>query len=429
MNHADTHQNTGVPQDSVPSDVRMVTALWPILLAAALGLVPFTVFSTFLVPIAEGANISTATMGSLRGLGGIAALLVGTAFAPLIDRIPKHWTAAGSLGLLGGSSVLGAAGHPLALAAFCLLIGAATAMLTPALIASAADHYATDAAAGRAATLVSATQSMTAMLAAPLVAAPAMLWGWQGDLLAVGVFAGVLAAVLLLRDPTRSVSSSQSSHKHGYWASLRSLTTVPGVVPFLFVAFLRTAAFMGYLAYLAAFYHERFDLSPGMFALVWTLSGTSFFIGNLVIGRAINQSGNTTRIGWVLITGLGIATAAMALCYLAPVLPLALICTSILGLSHAAVAACVVSLLVRRCGPLRGSALSINAAGMSLGVFIGAGVGGLSLGFGGYVATGFVFASLTLAGLVVALLGLRSGADPTEHGTSTGRSATATTQH
>ncbi|MDI5982750.1 MFS transporter, partial [Amycolatopsis magusensis] len=71
--------------------------------------------------------------GGLRGLGGLAALGVGAAVAPLLDRVPKQYTAGGGLVLLGLSAVLGAAGQFLALAAFCLLVGAATSVLNPAL--------------------------------------------------------------------------------------------------------------------------------------------------------------------------------------------------------------------------------------------------------------------------------------------------------
>ncbi|WP_245788819.1 MFS transporter [Amycolatopsis marina] len=391
---------------SVPGDLRMTAELWPVLLASAVGLVPFTVFSTFLVPIAEGAGTSVAAMGSLRGLGGLAALVVGTALAPLIDRLPREWTAAGGLILLGASSVLGAVGDIAALAAFCLLIGAATAVLNPALGAAAADHYGSGPAAGRAATLVTATQSLTAMLAAPVLAVPALLWGWEGDLLAVGAVS-VLLAVILLRGRHRGHAETGERSRLGYLASFRALAAVRGALALVLVAALRTAAFMGYLAYLAAFYDERFALEPGVFALVWTLSGAAFFVGNLLVGRLINAAGSGTRVERVLVIGLAVALAAMAGFYFAPALPVALALTAALGLSHATVAACVVSLLVRRCGVLRGSALSVNAAGMSLGVFAGAGLGGLGLGLGGYPGAAAVFAGLTLVALVAALTVLR----------------------
>lgn len=404
-----SRQESGIgdPEEPVPTDLRMSADLWPILLSSAVGLVPFTVFSTFLVPIASGAGVSAATMGSLRGLGGLAALAVGTALAPLIDRIPREWTAAGGLLLLGVSSVVGSMGDLAALAAFCLLIGAATAVLNPALGAAAADHYGSGHAAGRAATLVTATQSLTAMLAAPVLAVPALLWGWEGDLLAVGAIAVLLSVILLGRRRVRPATTDERP-RLGYLASFRALASVRGAVALVLVASLRTAAFMGYLAYLAAFYDQRFALTPEVFALVWTLSGTSFFVGNLLVGRTINTARSSSRVEWVLVIGLSVALAAMIGFYFAPALPVALALTAALGLSHAAVAACVVSLLVRRCGALRGSALSVNAAGMSLGVFAGAGLGGLGLGAAGYPGAAGVFACLTLGALGAALTVLRT---------------------
>lgn len=408
----------------VPSDLRMSVTLWPLLLASAVSLVPFTVFSTFLVPIARDADTSVATMGSLRGLGGLAALLVGVLLAPFLDRVPKEWTAAGALVLLGASSALAAVPDFFALAAFCLLIGVATALLTPALMSAAADHYDSDAASGRAATLVTATQSLTAMLAAPVLALPALLWGWQGDLLAVAGVSVLLAVVLLGRRRRRSAPgpASPAGPAPGYLTSFRALAAVPGAVPLLLIALLRTAAFMGYLAYLAAFYDERFGLSPGVFAFVWTLSGTSFFVGNLLIGRMINAAGARAPAERMLVLGLVAGLAAVAGFYAAPTVWVALALTAVLAGSHATVAACVVTLLVRRCGGLRGSALSINAAGMSLGVFVGAGVGGLGLGLAGYAGTAFAFGGLTFAALLagVAVLrrrprepgGARTGSDP-----------------
>lgn len=406
----DTDKEPAV-REPIPGDLRMTVELWPVLLASAVGLVPFTVFSTFLVPIAEGAGTSVATMGSLRGLGGLAALVVGTALAPLIDRLPREWTAAGGLVLLGVSSTLGALGDLVALAAFCLLIGAATAVLNPALGTAAADHYGSGPAAGRAATLVTATQSLTAMLAAPLLALPALLWGWQGDLLAVGGIAVLLAVILLSRRRAQPAEASERP-RLGYLASFRALAAVRGAVALVLVAALRTAAFMGYLAYLAAFYDERFALAPEIFALVWTLSGAAFFLGNLLVGRLINAAGSSDRVERVLVIGLLVALVAMIGFYFSPALPVALALTAVLGLSHATVAACVVSLLVRRCGSLRGSALSVNAAGMSLGVFAGAGLGGLGLAAAGYPGAAAVFAGLTLIALVAALTVSRTGSTP-----------------
>ncbi|UUN31297.1 MFS transporter [Streptomyces sp. FIT100] len=388
----------------------MARALWPVLLASAVGLLPFTVFSTYLVPIAHDAGSSVAAMGGLRGLGGLAALLVGTALAPLIDRVPREWAAAGGLVALGASAALGASGDFVLLAVFCLLVGASTAVLNPALTAAAADRFGTGKAAGRAATLVTAVQSMTAMLAAPLVALPALFWGWQGDLVAVAALSVPLAAVLLARrGGTKAGRAAGEEQRLGYLASFRALGARPGVVPLLLIGMARTAVFMGYLAYLAAFYDERFRLDPGLFAFVWTLSGAAFFVSNLLTGRLTNADRPRIATERLLVIGLFAALASVTGFYFTHWLPLALALTAVHAASHAVVAACVVSLLVRRCGTLRGSALSLNAAGQSLGVFVGAALGGAGLGLAGYPGAALAFGALVAVALVAAFLAGRSG--------------------
>lgn len=399
------------PADAPPGDLRMARTLWPVLLASAVGLLPFTVFSTYLVPISEAADSGVAAMGGLRGLGGLAALLVGTALAPFLDRVRKQWAAAGGLLALAVSSALGASGEFVLIAVFCLLVGAGTAVLNPALTAEAADRFGDGRAAGRAATLVTATQSMTAMLAAPLVALPAVYWGWQGDLLAVTGLSLLLALLFLVRGGSAAGGGGRaaSAERLGYLASFKALGAVPGAVPLLLISLLRTAVFMGYLSYLAAFYDARFALDPFLFAFVWTLSGASFFVSNLLTGRFANAA--TTRISTERLLFLGLLAALVSVVgfYLTHWLPLALALTAVHAASHAVVAACAVSLLVRRCGAQRGAALSLNSAGMSVGVFLGAALGGAGLGLAGYPGTALAFATLLLAALGAAVTLSRRG--------------------
>lgn len=388
---------------SVPGDLQMARRLWPFLLASTISLIPFTVFGMYLVPIAAAADGSVAEIGGLRGLGGLAALIVGVALAPLLDRVARELVAAGGLALLGISAALGAVGNVFALAAFCLLIGASTSILGPSIGAAAADRFTSAAAAGRAATLVSATTSMMAMLAAPVLAVPGLLWGWRGNLLAASVVSLALSAAFFWRGRGRRAAlRAEGGERTSYLATYRALARIPGALPLLGVAMLRTAAFMGYLAYLAAFYDAKFDLAPGWFALVWSLSGASFFLGNLFAGRYLAVERPWISSEKMLLLGLTVALLSVLAFYFSPTLPLTLLLTALMGAGHATVAACVTTLLVRRSGSLRGSALSVNAAGMSLGTFLGAALGGLGLGLAGYPGTALTFATITLIAIVLA---------------------------
>ncbi|QFZ21727.1 MFS transporter [Saccharothrix syringae] len=371
----------------------MARSLGPVLVASAVNLLPFTVFSTFLVPIAAAIGGGVALVGGLRGLGGLAALVVGVALAPLLDRVPRTRTAAGGLVLLGVASLVGAVAEFAALVVFCLLVGIAMAVLGPALAAAAADRFGHGPAAGRAATLVTATQSLTAVLAAPVVALPALLWGWRGDLVAIAAVS-VLLAVVLARRPGPPVEAGE---RVGYLAAFRALS---GVRPLVVVALLRTAAFMGYLSYLAAFYDARFDLAPGPFALVWSLSGTSFFLGNLLAGRFAGAG--RVPAERLLVVALVVASVAVVGIFFTHALWSALVLTAVLGACHATAAACLVTLLVRRAGDARGAALGVHAAAMSVGTFAGAALGGVGLGLAGFPGAAAVFGVITVLAVVVA---------------------------
>lgn len=381
----------------------MAAALLPVLVASVVGLLPFTVFSTFLVAIAADVGGGVAAVGGLRGLGGLAALAVGIGVAPLVARLPRTLAGTGLL-VLAAAAMVGALGGYLTLAAFCVVTGAATAVLNPALTATAANRYGTEAGSGRAATLVTATQSLAAVLAAPLLAVPTSVWGWDGTLVAVAGVAVALSALFFLRRRRDEVPSGMGAWTAvGYLASFRALWSVPGAFALLAVAFLRTAAFMGYLAYLAAYYGDSFQLEPAVFTLVWTASGASFFAGNLVVGRVVNGAAAKASAERILVVGLVTATLAMLAVHHAPTLAVAVAATVVLGASHAAVAACVVTLLVRRCGSLRGAALSLSGAGMSLGVFAGAGIGGAGLAVGGYTGLALALGGLTALAVPAAL--------------------------
>ncbi|AKU14778.1 MFS transporter [Luteipulveratus mongoliensis] len=382
--------------DVVPPDRQMVRALWPLLVAAALGLVPFTVFSTFLVPIASDAGSDIDVVGALRGLGGLAALAVGALAAPVVDRLSRAHIAAGALALLAAGCLLSLASSTATWVVFSLLIGAGTSLLNPALSVMAADHYAGAAASGRAATLVSSTTTLTAVLAAPLLAVPALWWGWQGDFVVAAV-ACVVVAALVVRRPAPIVEPSAAV---GYREAFRTVLSLPGVPGLLLISAARTTCFMGQLAYVAAYFDDRHGLSATTFSLVWTLSGLSFFLGSWWTGRHLSRSGDA---GTLLRRGCALGAVGAATLFMSPSLIVALVAVSAVAAGHAMIAATVVTLVVRRAGRVRGTALSLNASGQSLGVFLGAALVALALRLGGWHAVGGTLAVIMAGALLMAM--------------------------
>lgn len=379
----------------------MARALGPVLPAAALAFLPLAVFSTFLVPIADTTGAGVAAVGSLRGLGGVAAALVGGALTPLLERVPRNRVTVAGLLLLAVASVSGAFGHFVSVVVFSALVGMAMAMLGPGLAAGAADRFDGDeVAAARAATLVAAAHPLMAMLGAPLVVLLSLPWGWQGSLVTIAALAVVLAVVFARRGPP---ARDRATARLGYLQTWRELRAVPGAAVVLVVTLLRLAAFMGYLAYMAAFYSERFGLSPAQFAWVWALSGTSFFVGNLVGrrtgGPGVEGIGPRRLLVWSSLLWL----AALLGFYASPGLWWALAATVLLGASHAVTLVCLMTLLLQRSGRLRGPALGVSAAAVNLGQFVGAVVGGAGLAVAGWPGTAAVLVVVTVMALLLAL--------------------------
>lgn len=386
------------------ADTGILARIWPLLFAAALGLVPFTVFSNFLVDIAGESGADIVFVGGLRGLGGLAALAVGFAGAPLLDRLPRHRIVALALVVLALACAAGAIGSLGTWIVFCLLVGAATSLLNPAVSALAADRFESDADSARAATMVSSTMTLTAMLAAPLLALPAMAWGWRGDLVATGL-ACIGVAWAMAR---RTEGAPAAGGGPGYAADLRVAVSLPGVLPLLAVSALRTAVFMGQLAYIAAYYAERFGLGSGVFSLVWTLSGFAFFIGNWFGGRLLRAIDRAHTTAWIMAGAVLLAGAAVAGLFTAGQLPVALAATASIAIAHAVIAACVTTLLVRNSTGHRGTVLGLNGAGQSLGVFAGAGLAGWGLAQGAWGGVAAILGITTAVILPLALWTLRS---------------------
>lgn len=437
-----------------PTDRGIALRIWPLLGAAALGLVPFTVYSNFLVDITRDSGASSALMGWLRGTGGVAALAVGLCCAPLLDRMSRRAAAAAALAVIGAACALGVLGTVWSWAGFCLLVGAGTTVLNPAVSAMAADRFRDPATSGRAATQVSATMTLTAVLAAPLLAGPALLWGWRGDLAATAVLAVAVAVLLGRRDdgglrhrgpaapgtgsgqhalsgpgpetpgPGRARATASGTEvvgsvspganrrplstpspdavPIGYAGALRVALGLPGVPGMLLVSVLRTTAFMGQLAYLAVLYSDRFQVGPGIFSLVWALSGITFFLGNWFGGRLLRSLTHSRHTAWTAAFAVLVGAAAVLVLFATSRLATALAATAALGAAHAVTAAAVTTLLVRGSEGHRGTVLALNGAGQSLGVCMGASVAGAGRALGGWTGAGVGLALVTVLAAVVA---------------------------
>ena len=392
-----------------PGDLALARSMWLLLLAQCLGGLPVTAIGIFTPIIAADLGRSIALVGGLRSLGGVAALACGVLAAPLIDRAARARTIAGGLLLLALATFLAAQANVWSLAAFFLLFGAAGAIYQPALQSAAADGH--DATTGaRAAALLTACAAFAPLLAGPLLAVSAGRVGWRGAYLAIGALI-LIAAALAAKRLDRQLPTGVA--RPGSRAAFRLVAAAPGALPLLLGSTLRATLQLAWLSYLAAYLTARFGASTGATALTWGMGGACFFLGNLAVGRLIAgaQPGGWRTPERLLPVVLLALIAITPLGLIVPSLPLAMLVAGLTAGTHGMVIAATISLLVGRYTPLRGAVLGLNAAGLNLGTFAGAALGGAALGAGGYPGLALALTALATATFTATIAALRWSRD------------------
>ncbi|MDP8923064.1 MAG: MFS transporter, partial [Chloroflexota bacterium] len=395
----------------------LARALWPVLLATFAYSLPISAISIFVALIAADLDTSVAVVGGLRGISGVAALVVGFGLAPLIDRVPRAPAVAAMLLLGAVADVFAVVGQVGSLVVFYALLGVMMAALLPTLQAASADRF-HGPTSGQAAGLVTSCQALSVVVAGPLLALPATIAGWRGAFVAMAVVAVAMAVIAAL---TLAWQRPPNVARPGYREAFALVARAPGALPLLFASTLRSCAWFAWLTYLAAFFADRFDASTIVVSWVWFVGAGAFFVANLLASRHLNSTaghpapwGAPTRL---LAVGAVANVGFAPLVFIAPTVPLALLATALFCVSSGIMLAALISLLIRRYAALRGAVMGLNAAGLNVGTIVGAAAAGLGLGLGGYAGLAamlVLMAGAAAAAILVAVRSLHEPAAPSE---------------
>src|SRR5215212_2492388 len=125
-----------VPAKAIPEPASVVGAIWPLLLTAFVCAIPNPAAAIFVGMLASDFGVEPTVIGGLRGVGGIAALVIGFLAAPLIDRVPRGWTVSIGMVFAAVGSALTLLGVVPALIASFFALGCAVALVMPAIQAA-----------------------------------------------------------------------------------------------------------------------------------------------------------------------------------------------------------------------------------------------------------------------------------------------------
>jgi DHA1 family inner membrane transport protein len=354
---------------------RITLSLFLCVFAAQSGVIAL---SPVLAAVAAEFDVSTAAVGQLRSVAGLAAGVASLAVPAAVRRLgPSRLLRAGA-GLLAVASIASAAAPTLPLLALAQVpIGVAVSVLM-ATATSAAGDWADAPARGRVlgwALIGSPAAWIVGMPALGLIASASWRLGWLALPLAAA-----LAAFVAVPDRRNAPSEDEGG--------VRVALADPVLRRWLLAELAANSAWLGTLVYAGALFADTYATPPGAIGGLLALAAAAFALGNLVFRRFVS----TASRGALVRLAVGMATLVGLFGVLRPAeeVSVALLAAlSFLGGGR--------TLLGNAYGlaarpERRLPAMAARAAANQLGTFVGAATAGAALAAGGYGLFGLVLA-------------------------------------
>jgi predicted MFS family arabinose efflux permease len=334
--------------------------------------------SPVLAAVAAEFGVSTAVVGQLRSVAGLAAGVAALALPAAARRFGLSRLLRAGAALLAVASLASAAAPTLSLLALAQVpIGIAVSVLM-ATSTSAAGEWADAPARGRVlgwALIGSPAAWIVGMPALGLLAGASWRLGW----LALPLAAALAAFVAV---PDRGSAPSESG------GGLRVALADPVLRRWLLAELAANSAWLGTLVYAGALFAETYATPPAAIGGLLALAAAAFALGNLVFRRFVSAASPSTLVRVAL--GMALLVGLFGVLRPAPGVSAALLAAlSFLGGGR--------TLLGNAYGlaarpERRLHAMAARAAANQLGTFVGAATAGAALAAGGYSLFGLVLA-------------------------------------
>ncbi|WP_344685727.1 MFS transporter [Saccharopolyspora taberi] len=382
-------------KDAPPSGKAAVAGLVTLFAAAFLTITTETLPMGLLPQMSDGIGASQPMIGQLVSLYALVTLLVTLPLTAWTSHWPRRRLFVVIMVVFAVSNLLLAVSPNYATAAFARLIAAAVHGVLWSMMASYATRLVPPDKAGRAVAAVFAGNSAALTLGVPLGTTVGTTFGWRVSFLGMGVIAVlvvVAAATLLPR--VEGVRAGRT----GVGTAFRT----PGVRGIVLTTTLIMLAHFAFYTYIAPYLANRGIPEEGVSAVLFAFGGAGA-VGVWAAGALVD-----TRPRGALLWAVGLVTAAMAGLAVIRDLPVATVVLAVvLGLAYAALPTLLQSAALKAAPAAQTAASSLFVLAFNLGIFAGAGLGGLFLEHIGVSALPVVAAVLAAAATVVVIAGRR----------------------
>lgn len=375
-------------------------------LLGALGFLSFgavyanVVMNPVLTQIGREFGTTTGTAGLVVAAYGVPGILIGLVAGPYSDRIGRKPF------LVGGSLVMGICTALSALApTFEVLVvtralaGMGASLIFPNVNATLADTFPYSE-RGKAISTVMGLNTMASIAGIPLAGIIAELTSWRVSLLLVAVLALAAAAAVLFLIPRSRPTGDVRRARALFGSILESRSAMAAIVSSLMGALF----WFTWVTYSVVYFEDVHGLTPSVAATIALTLGLGVLVGSQIGGRLGDRLGHR-QIVWS-----SIAISAVLLLALTN-LPLPLAAAAALNFVVSGVIgarfATNTALLGEQVPAARGTMLAITSSVVSVGIVLGAWIGGILIDGPGFPALGVVCAVVGMASALIVIFFVR----------------------
>ncbi len=375
----------------------------PLLLFLALTLPAFffcmlanAILGPLLVELAGDLNSSVAAMGLLAAMTALPWAIVAPIAGPFSDRYGRRPLILGGL-VVTTLAVLasGLAWDYWSLAAFRFITGLGAALVPPNCTAAVSDFVPAER-RGYAVSMMLGTFSLASLIGIPAVTFAAALGGWRTPFFGLAVALALTFVLFLLFFPGTERKRQARFDYAKHFAPLRKDRRPLMLLAANFTE--RTSLTIG-TTYLASFLLQTYHVSLAEVAPALSVVAVGMLIGSVTGGPA-----TTMRFRLKVCAAAQALTGvtAMVLFGTSPGFLISVAISFALGLFMSIGRPTILSLLVDTAPESRGTMTGLYAASNQTGTVVGAALGGLVIGLGGYSALAVVALATGLTGAVIA---------------------------
>ncbi len=354
-----------------------------------------------LVDFAADFHTTVGAMGLLAAACSVPWAILAPFMGALSDRYGRRPVFMTGVFIFGFSTVASAFAWDYSSLLIMRVIGGIGGASTgPNIMSSAADYFPASR-RGRALGLVVAAVSMATVVGVPAVAELSALVGWRRAFAVQGVLLLLLGAAIWLIFPRWRAYTKAGRSLSGLAQALAENS----IRLLLLSNALERAAFTTVATYLAAFLMQTYGLKLDQVAPVLSATAGGTLIGSVIGGKMADLVNRPVFLftSFQLLT----AVAGIPLFLSAPgVVPTAIL-ASIFGLVNSLARPSSMWLLSQVPESRRGATMGFTATSNQVGLMVGASIGGILIGHGGYQWLGIQISCVALLSALCCYLGAR----------------------